>query len=206
VAFRCERARAEPALAPTRVAIATKGGYDPARTESTFEEGVFIMRFTLAGVAVILATVLTAAAASAATSPQTVAKPTTFHLVEIDHSFKLVDNPPKLKSRNDFFSAGDTFVFSSELRTPAGKHAGWLDAQCTVVTGGKAGTTTCQGAFRLGGGSLIAAATTGENDAVTNVAILGGTGVYAGMRGQVRSVTVGGQNSNRSNDTFTLWK
>src|SRR5262249_57138733 len=100
----------------------------------------------------------------------------------------------------------DTFVFTSELRTPAGKHAGWLDATCTQVTGGKAGMSQCEGTFRLGGGSLIAAATAGLNDATTNIAILGGTGVYAGMRGQVRSVTVGGENSNRSNDTFTLWK
>jgi hypothetical protein len=165
------------------------------------------MRFTIAGVALGIATVLVAAAAAGATSPQTTAKPTTFHLVEIDHSFNLVDNPPTMKSRRDSISAGDAFVFSSELRTKGGKHAGWLDAQCTFVSGGKNGIATCQGIYRLGGGTLVAAATTTESsEGATNIAILGGTGVYAGMRGQVRSVPVGGENSSRSNDTFTLWK
>ena len=165
------------------------------------------MRFNLAGiVAGIAAVLIVVAGAAAATSPQTVAKPMTFHLVEIDHSFGMVDNPPKLKSRHDFFSPGDSFVFSSELKTTSGKHAGWLDAHCTVVTGGKAGLSQCEGTFRLGGGSLIAAATTSLNNAKTNVAIVGGTGAYAGMRGQVVSVSIGGENGNRSNDTFTLWK
>jgi hypothetical protein len=165
------------------------------------------MRFTRVGVAVGFAAMLVAAAsAGAATSPRAAVKPTTFHLVEIDHSFNLIDNPPKLKSRRDFVSAGDAFVFTSELRTKGGKHAGWLDVQCTFVSGGKFGVAECQGIFRLGGGSLVGAATTTMADSPTEIAILGGTGVYAGMRGQVRSVPVGGENGNRTNDTFTLWK
>jgi len=39
---------------------------------------------------------------------------------------------------------------------------------------------------------------------VTNIAIIGGTGAYAGVRGQIRSV--GGPNSNRSHDTVTFWR
>jgi hypothetical protein len=166
------------------------------------------MRFTLAGVAAGVAMVLVAAGlASAATSPQTTAKPTTFSLVEIDHSFHLTDNPPKLKSRTDSLSAGDQFVFTSELRTKAGKHAGWLDAACTFVSGGKAGLAQCTGTFRLGGGTLTAAAMTSEeSNGPAYIAILGGTGAYAGMRGQMRSVPLDGPNGSKSNDTFTLWK
>jgi len=165
------------------------------------------MRFTLAGVLGLAAALAATGATWAATSPTSTAKPMTFHMVEIDHSFKFNDVDPKLKSRNDFFSAGDSFVFTSELKTPGGKHTGWLSASCVVVSGGKAGLTQCEGSFRLAGGELIAAATLpGENEGPSNIAILGGTGSYAGMRGVVRSVPVGGQNSNRSNDTFTLWK
>ena len=165
------------------------------------------MRFTLAGVVACVAMALAATGAAwAATSPTTTAKPMTFHMVEIDHSFHFNDVAPKLKSRNDFFSAGDSFVFTSELKTPAGKHAGWLDGSCTVVSGGRSGLTQCQGAFRLAGGALIASASMAQNEETTNIAILGGTGSYTGMHGQVRSVPVGGQNGNRSNDTFTLWK
>ena len=165
------------------------------------------MRFRFPGVAVGVAAALVAAAgAPAATSPRTVTSPVTLHLVEIDHSFKLIDLPPKLKSRGDYFSAGDSLVFTSELRTSGGKHAGWLDADCTVVSGGKAGVMQCEGTFRLGGGSLVGAATSGFGNSPTTIAILGGTGAYAGVRGQVRSVPVGGQHGNRANDTFTLWK
>ena len=131
---------------------------------------------------------------------------TTLHLVEIDHSFNFVDNPPKIDPAKQQFSPGDAFVFSSELKTRSGKHAGWLDASCSAVTGGKNGVTECTGAFRLAGGELIASATVAGDEKVTNIAIIGGTGAYAGMRGQVRSVSVGGPDSNRSNDTIRIWR
>src|SRR5262249_27669537 len=155
----------------------------PAHGNQT-RKGSSLMRFTLAGVVACVAMALAATGAAwAATSPTTTAKPTTFHMVEIDHSFQFNDVAPKLKSRNDYFSAGDSFVFTSELKTPGGKHAGWLDASCTVVSGGKSGLTQCQGAFRLAGGQLIASATVTQLDGPSDIAILGGTGSYAGMRG-----------------------
>jgi hypothetical protein len=165
------------------------------------------MRSKLASAAVGgMVALLVIAGAAWAASPAATPKPMTFHLVEVDHSFHLNDIAPKLKSRNDYFSAGDSFVFTSELKSTGGKHTGWLDATCTVVSGGKTGLTQCQGSFRLAGGELIAAATAGNESGATNIAIVGGTGAYAGFRGTVRSVPVGGPNSNRSNDTFTLWK
>jgi len=159
------------------------------------------LKFALCATALAFGVVL-APLATASTTKQSVS---TFHLVEIDHSFSYVDNPPKGGS-NQPPSAGDSFEFSSELRTPSGKHAGWLYASCSAVTGGQSGQSLCLGTFRLAGGELIASATAGNENGPTDIAILGGTKAYAGMRGTVHSVPVGGENSTRSNDTFRIWK
>jgi hypothetical protein len=129
---------------------------------------------------------------------------TTMHLIEVQGAFHLVtDTPPKLTGPNQPFSPGDSFVFTSELRTPSGKHAGWLDASCIAITGGKSGVTSCEGVFRLAGGQLILAAAPPQTDGPTDIAIIGGTGAYAGVRGQVHSVTT---SSTRNRDTVTFWK
>jgi len=168
------------------------------------------MRFKVLGAAACgaftAALVFVALGTAASAKPVMPAAVTTLHLVEIDHSFNFVDNPPKLDPKTQEFSPGDSFVFSSELRTSSGKHAGWLDATCSAVTGGKNAATECTGAFRLTGGELVASATVAGDHKVTNISIVGGTGAYAGVRGQVRSVSIGGADSNRSNDTITFWK
>jgi hypothetical protein len=167
------------------------------------------LRLKLAGAAacaVAVALAIAAVGTAASSKPTTKSAVTTLHLVEIDHSFNLVDNPPKVSRQDQEFSPGDGFVFSAELRTMTGKHAGWLDATCSAVTGGRNAVTACTGAFRLAGGELIAAATVAGDHKVTSIAIIGGTGAYAGVRGQVRSVSIGGANSNRSNDTLTFWQ
>jgi hypothetical protein len=166
------------------------------------------MQVKLAGAAcaVVVALGCAAVAAAASAKPATPAAVTTLHLVEIDHSFNVVDNPPKIDRESQQFSPGDSFVFSAELKTLSGKHAGWLDASCSAVTGGENSVTACTGAFRLAGGELVASATVAGDHKVTNIAIIGGTGVYAGVRGQVRSVSIGGPDSNRSNDTISFWR
>src|SRR5579862_4131715 len=123
----------------------------------------------------------------------------TMHLIEVQGQFHIVnDTPPKITGPNSPFSAGDSFVFTSELRTPGGKHAGWLDASCVAITGGAKAVTECTGAFRLAGGELILSASPSQSNGPTDIAILGGTGAYAGVRGQVHSVEV---SDTRSNDT-----
>jgi hypothetical protein len=126
----------------------------------------------------------------------------TFHLVEKDQSFHFIDNPP-LNGENAPPSQGDAFVFTSELLTRSGKHAGTLNASCTATSGGRNGAVTCFGTFRLKGGQLAGITTVHGESRTTRVAIVGGTGVYAGARGEVISVDRG-ENSPFADDTFRL--
>jgi hypothetical protein len=127
---------------------------------------------------------------------------TTIRLVEKDKSFHFVDNAP-LGGQNRPPSMGDQFVFTSELLTRSGKHAGMLHATCTVTAGGKNTASTCFGTFGLKGGQLAGMTTISDTAKQTRIAILGGTGIYAGARGEVISVDRG-DNSPFSDDTFRL--
>jgi hypothetical protein len=167
------------------------------------------MRIKLLGAALVgtLATwlVFAAVGGAASTKPATSSAVTTFHLIEVDQSFHFVDNPP-LGGTQAPPSQGDSFVFVSRLVTKGGKPAGTLYASCTAVTGGKNSASQCLGNFSLAGGELIASAVVrGDNNGPTNIAILGGTKAYAGMRGSVVSTPLDKDN-NRSADTFTLFR
>jgi len=140
--------------------------------------------------------VLLASAASANRSGVT-----TLRLVEKDSSFHFVDNPPSAAKSGP--SAGDVFVFTGELLTRSGKHAGMLHATCTVTAGGKHPVSTCVGTFGLKGGQLQAQTTITDGAKADHIAIVGGTGVYVGVRGEVISVSRG-ENSPFSDDTIRL--
>ena len=126
---------------------------------------------------------------------------TMLHLVEKDSSFHFVDNPPRGMKAGP--SAGDLFAFSAELLTRSGKHAGILHATCTVTTGGKHSVSTCLGTFGLKGGQLQAQTAITDGATADHIAIVGGTGVYVGVRGEVISVSRG-QNLPFSDDTIRL--
>jgi hypothetical protein len=126
---------------------------------------------------------------------------TTLRLVEKDSSFHFVDNPPRAVKSGP--SAGDVFVFTGELLTRSGKHAGMLHATCTVTAGGKHPVSTCVGTFGLKGGQLQAQTTITDGAKADHIAIVGGTGVYVGVRGEVISVSRG-ENSPFSDDTIRL--
>jgi hypothetical protein len=132
------------------------------------------------------------------------AKTVTFHLVEKDHGFNFIDNPPR-QGENAPPLIGDEIVFNNELQTKSGAHAGWLMATCMVAIGGTRGGGPCYGVFALKGGELMAmAASKTYGNAPTNIAIVGGTGAYAGATGSVRSVT---KSENTNDDTVTLtWR
>jgi hypothetical protein len=147
----------------------------------------------------IAVSVVTGVVAAAATA--TGSGVTTIHLVERDTAFHVVDNPP-LSGENKPPSMGDVFAFTSELLTRSGKHAGTLHATCTVTSGGKRGVVTCFGTFGLKGGQLAGVATLGQTK-TDRIAIVGGTGIYAGARGEVISVSRG-ENSPFSDDTIRL--
>jgi hypothetical protein len=164
------------------------------------------MRFKLLGAALgcaLSGALVFAAVGLGKANPAASSAVTTMHLVEVQGGFHIVNDTPKLTGQNSPFSAGDSFVFSSELRTRGGKHAGWLDASCVAVTGGIKAVTSCEGVFRLAGGELILAAAPPQSNGPTDIAIIGGTGAYMGVRGQVHSVTV---SNTRNADTLTFWK
>ena len=139
-----------------------------------------------------------ALAAGGGNSPRSV----TFHLVERDQSFNFVDNPPS-GAQSHIASAGDLFVLGGNLFTKAGKHAGEFYAYCVSATGGKNNADVCSGVFRLAGGQLeLMTSFKGESNP-GQIAVIGGTGAYAGARGWVASVSKG-TNSNISHDTVHL--
>ena len=130
------------------------------------------------------------------------ARSVTIHLVEKQVGFNFIDNPP----RQGFQAAplmGDQFAFTSELLTRSGKHAGQLDAVCTVTRGGERGVATCSGTFSLKGGHIALVATIKLSENGGHIAIVGGTGAYEGVNGSIVSVQRNG-NDQLSDDTVHL--
>jgi hypothetical protein len=147
-----------------------------------------------------VAAVIGAAAAGASSSSRSI----TIHLVEKSIGFNFIDNPPR-QGRNAAPLMGDQFAFSSELLTKSGKHAGYLDATCTVTRGGERGAGTCYGTFSLKGGEIAGiSAISFASGSVDHVAIVGGTGAYERVTGSVASKSRGGDNSPYSDDTMHL--
>jgi len=159
-------------------------------------KAVFATVFSIT-IAVVGITALSAAGAHTAGS-----RSVTFHLVEKDVGFNFIDNPPR-QGFNAPPLIGDQFAFTSEVQTKAGAHAGSLDATCTVSRGGNHGTGPCYGVFSFKGGQIAGIATLSFTSNVTRVIIVGGTGVYEGVRGTDVSVSRG-ENSRFTDDTFHL--
>jgi hypothetical protein len=148
----------------------------------------------------VIAAGLSAMGAGAAR--QSTPRSVTFHLVEKQVGSNFIDNPP----RQGFSGPplmGDQFVFTSDVQTRSGAHAGFLDATCMVSRGGNHGTGPCYGFYSFKGGQLMGIAALSFTSPVTRVAIVGGTGVYRGVTGTVVSVSRG-QNSPYTDDTFRL--
>jgi hypothetical protein len=154
-------------------------------------------RITGGWIVVLLAAYAAAQAGASTGSTRAI----TLHLVEKQFGFNYIDNPPR-QGRNQPPLMGDEFVFSSELQTRSGQHVGWLDATCIITRGGVHGHGPCYGVFSLKGGQLVGMAAFSESN-VTNIAVTGGTGAYAGATGTVRSVSRG-DNSPFTDDTFSL--
>jgi hypothetical protein len=151
--------------------------------------------------AAVLAVATTAAVASAAGTKS--GSSLTIHLVEKDLGFNYVDNPPR-GGQNEPPTIGDSFAFTANVLTKSGKRAGHLEASCTVTRGGKNGYGECSGIMALAGGdlALMAVESTAGNGPAA-IAIVGGTGVYEGASGSIRSVPRG-PNSNYTDDTVHL--
>lgn len=155
--------------------------------------------FLAAAFAAVVSAAVVAAVALAAGGGST-SKAVTFKLTEKTQAFNYVDNPPT--SKGHVSSTGDLFVFSSDLLTPAGKHAGELNAYCVVTRGGKHEVSECTGTFSLAGGELHGIVTLNGEQNTTKIGIVGGSGVYAGAHGTVVSVST--PQGRISHDTVTL--
>lgn len=131
--------------------------------------------------AVVLGSALAAAAVGSSTAPaQTEHAPAarTLHLVERGGGLKVVDNPPKARHQYDF-SAGDIVTVTRDITTPRGGRVGSLRLVCIATD---ATTQQCNGTETFPAGTLELAGTSAPHP-TTTVAVIGGTGVYAGAHG-----------------------
>ena len=125
--------------------------------------------------------VLTGGAAVITTSSAAHAQssgPRTLHLVEKGGGITFVDNAPKAKHPYDF-SAGDIVVVNRNLYTRTGGRSGSLRLVCVATD---PTTQQCNGTETLPGGTLEVAGISSPAPS-TQVAVIGGTGTYAGARG-----------------------
>lgn len=131
--------------------------------------------------AIVLSAVLAAAAASSTNVPARNTKAfesRTLHLVERGGGLRVVDNPPRARHQYDF-SGGDIVIVTRSLFTASGLRVGSLRLACVATD---STTQQCSGTETLTAGSLELAGTSTPEPSTT-VAVIGGTGAYAGARG-----------------------
>ena len=85
------------------------------------------------------------------------------------------------------FSPGDRQTINSDVLTPAGKKVGRLDDDCAITQTGKAPEAVCTFVITLARGELTGsfAQSLAGSDAGKRQAITGGSGAYAGARGEI---------------------
>ena len=94
---------------------------------------------------------------------------------------------------------GDEFLFHANFTNHAGHVVATANVVCTLVFNGDA---NCVGTAIFPGGTLaVSALASNSNSAVVHVAITGGTGRFAHVRGQMTSTPNG---NNTSTDVFHL--
>lgn len=113
--------------------------------------------------------------ASTPGSPRVVQR---IRLVEREAGGRFVDEGRK------GLSVGDRQIVRSDVLDPRGGLVGRFDAVCTVTGVGTALGGVCQGVLTLKGGQLAGSFAWGRSGSSRLQAIVGGTGRYAGARGQ----------------------
>ena len=83
---------------------------------------------------------------------------------------------------------GDVTAVVVDLQTPSGAEAGKAYISCTAVT---AFVSLCHAAYVLKGGQIEVQVAHPDTATRYTLAVTGGTGTYAGVTGQVRSVDTG---------------
>jgi hypothetical protein len=90
---------------------------------------------------------------------------------------------------------GDVTAVVFDVQTPSGAKAGKAYISCTTAT---ASVSLCHAAYVLKGGQIdVQVAVPGTATRYT-LAVTGGTGIYEGVTGQVRSVATGSETADRT--------
>ena len=105
--------------------------------------------------------------------------------------FRFVDHRPRSRGSRDnpSISAGDEVILGSVLLDQNDQRAGRLEAACKALRGARRFPQAlwgCHGFARLGGGTLVVAATFKFRQNVITGAVTGGTGAYEGASGSFR--------------------
>jgi hypothetical protein len=90
---------------------------------------------------------------------------------------------------------GDVFTVVYDLQTPAGAEAGKAYLSCTQAT---TSVSLCHAAYVLKGGQIDVQVAVPFTATRYALAVTGGTGTYAGVTGQVRSVATGPRKADRT--------
>ncbi len=107
----------------------------------------------------------------------------TLELVQRDREtrFTMVDLPPRQGNRR-LPTPGDVAVISGPMRSASNRRVGRVQAHFTAVSRGRRFAAEVTGTFLLRRGNIMIQGPIGEGR-VDRLAIVGGTGVYAGARG-----------------------
>ena len=90
---------------------------------------------------------------------------------------------------------GDVTAVVFDVRTPAGAEVGKAYISCTTAT---ASVSLCHAAYVLKGGQIEVQVAVPDTATRYTLAVTGGTGIYAGVTGQVRSVETGPRTADRT--------
>jgi hypothetical protein len=118
-------------------------------------------------------------------------KSITLRLVMKEIGGNYVDNPPRQGLEAPPL-IGDQFTFAADLLTRSGRRAGSFGATCIFTRGGVKGMVVCHGMYSLKGGQIMGMAKGTETN-TTQIAIVGGTGIYANVAGTATEVSRGNE-------------
>ena len=90
---------------------------------------------------------------------------------------------------------GDVTAVVFDVQTPSGAKAGKAYISCTTAT---ASVSLCHAAYVLKGGQIDVQVAVPGTATRYALAVTGGTGIYAGVTGQVRSVATGPRTADRT--------
>lgn len=131
--------------------------------------------------ALLIATVVLVAAAAVAVTAQGSSTSTLAYTTK-QHAFAQVDTGKK------GFSVGDSFIFSEQL-LQNGKQVGYDHIVCTHAANWPSSAESCTGTVVLANGTLELAGLSKHGP--FTIAVLGGTGNYAGARGTAKVTSQG---------------